>query len=270
MRIITLMAVFFTAQPQAEDLQVAQGEIGRWGAGVATKCLYLGKTYEAIGGYCYYPVDMDQRPAFYEIGMASGGELQLATLDVREKPCELETIEFPDDSFVTLSTADRQRHWTEQWQVKSVFKRSQQAATFTLPLAEPANPLPAGDNFGVCREFNGIKKHRHTGVDYPIGLDNPVTAVAEATVALVADHFFTGKAVYLDHGNGLVTMYFHLNDTQVTAGEQVKTGDVIGLIGSTGRSTGPHLHVGARWFNQRINPNLLLADPATFPNLDQE
>ncbi len=267
MKLITLLVVILSSQPLAARLVVEQGAVGRWGGGEATRCLYLGKTYAATGGYCYYPVDMDRQPGYHEIGMVSDGQLRLATLEVQAKPCELERIDFPDPSYVTLSAADRERHWTEQWQVKAVFKNQHHEGSFDLPLQPPAQPLPTGDNFAVCREFNGIKKHRHTGVDYPIGMDHPVLAVAEATVALVADHFFTGKAVYLDHGNGLVTMYFHLNDTQVTVGQQVETGDVIGLIGSTGRSTGPHLHVGARWLNQRIDPNLLLVDPASLPSL---
>ncbi len=267
MKLIALLSVFLSSPLLAAKLVVEQGSIGRWGDGDATSCLYLSQTYAATGGYCYYPVDMDRRPAYYEIGMVSGGKLQFATLDVQTKGCELESIDFPDEAYVTLSAADRERHWTEQWQVKAVFKNQQHQGSFDLPLQPPAKPLPEGDNFGVCREFNGIKKHRHTGVDYPIGLDNPVLAVADATVALVADHFFTGQAVYLDHGNGLVTMYFHLNATEVMAGQQVAAGDVIGLVGSTGRSTGPHLHVGARWLNQRIDPNVLLADPDNLPSL---
>jgi murein DD-endopeptidase MepM/ murein hydrolase activator NlpD len=93
----------------------------------------------------------------------------------------------------------------------------------------------------------------------------PVAAVADGTVVLADDLFFAGNAVFIDHGDGLITMYFHLRDLKVKAGQDVKQGHSIGVVGSTGRVTGPHLHLGVRWHGARIDPALLLADPAKIP-----
>ena len=84
-------------------------------------------------------------------------------------------------------------------------------------------------------------------------------------MALAEDLFFTGNAVFVDHGDGLVSMYFHLSELKVQAGQDVKKGEVLGLVGGTGRVTGAHLHVGMRWHDARIEPRLLLGDPAKIP-----
>jgi murein DD-endopeptidase MepM/ murein hydrolase activator NlpD len=105
------------------------------------------------------------------------------------------------------------------------------------------------------------------GADYPAATGTPVLAVADGTVALADDLFFAGKAVFIDHGDGLVTMSFHLSDIKVTAGQQVARGDTIGLVGSTGRSSGPHLYFGVRWHDARIDPKYLLQDPEQIPSV---
>lgn len=80
--------------------------------------------------------------------------------------------------------------------------------------------------------------------------------------------FFAGNAVFVDHGDGLVSMYFHLSEIDVKAGQKIKKGQTLGQVGSTGRSTGAHLFFGVRWHNARINPELLLGDPAEIPAVD--
>jgi murein DD-endopeptidase MepM/ murein hydrolase activator NlpD len=77
--------------------------------------------------------------------------------------------------------------------------------------------------------------------------------------------FYPGNAVFIDHGNGLISMYFHLADISVEAGQQVGKGEQVGRVGTTGRSTGPHLFFGIRWHGARIDPQLVLEDPAKIP-----
>jgi len=90
------------------------------------------------------------------------------------------------------------------------------AAKFTLPLGAPARPLPEGRSFGVKRVFNGKPAPQpHTGGDYATLAGSPVLAAADGTVVVAEDLFFAGNAVLIDHGNGLVTMYFHLSRIQV-------------------------------------------------------
>jgi murein DD-endopeptidase MepM/ murein hydrolase activator NlpD len=93
-------------------------------------------------------------------------------------------------------------------------------------------------------------------------VDTPVLSVAEGTVVVAEDLFFPGNAVFIDHGNGLITMSFHLAAIKVKAGQKVEKGSPIGIVGSTGRFTGPHLFFGVRWHGARINPQFLFEDPA--------
>jgi murein DD-endopeptidase MepM/ murein hydrolase activator NlpD len=97
----------------------------------------------------------------------------------------------------------------------------------------------------------------------------PVLAVADGTVVVAKDMFFEGNAVFIDHGDGLISMYFHLSEIKVQAGQEVKKGHTLGRVGSTGRATGPHLFFGVRWHDARIDPQFLLEDPGKIPTVDR-
>ncbi|HSB77214.1 MAG TPA: M23 family metallopeptidase [Candidatus Methylomirabilis sp.] len=125
---------------------------------------------------------------------------------------------------------------------------------FRLPL----DGAVSGSGFGVRRIINGEPRAPHTGLDFTAAAGTPVLAVNAGMVAAVEDQFFAGKAVILDHGLGLYSMYFHLQESLVKAGQWVERGDRIAFVGNTGRTTGAHLHWGARLHGARIDPRELL------------
>jgi len=147
----------------------------------------------------------------------------------------------------------------------------EQAKAMLVSRRAHATPLLIGDTvirprntrvtsgFGDGREFNGQVQSRHTGLDFAGTVGAPVFAAARGVVALVDSFFLAGNVIYIDHGEGLVTAYFHLSRQDVAAGDTVEAGQLIGLVGATGRVTGPHLHFVARFGRITVSPLSFLA-----------
>ena len=128
---------------------------------------------------------------------------------------------------------------------------------WTAPFLRPRDTRVTSE-FGTGRMFNGTVASRHLGVDYAGAVGAQVRAANRGVVALVDTFFLAGRLVYIDHGGGVVTGYFHLSKPLVAKGDTVKRGQVIGLVGATGRVTGPHLHWAARYGALTVNPADLL------------
>jgi murein DD-endopeptidase MepM/ murein hydrolase activator NlpD len=115
------------------------------------------------------------------------------------------------------------------------------------------------DVFGTTRTFNGQVEGVHQGLDFAVPQGTAVQAINRGTVLLAQPLYFEGGCVILDHGQGLLSIYMHLSKIEVKAGEAIARGARIGLSGGTGRATGPHLHVAARWQGVYVDPAKLLA-----------
>jgi murein DD-endopeptidase MepM/ murein hydrolase activator NlpD len=124
---------------------------------------------------------------------------------------------------------------------------------FRLP-----RPSRITSRFGTARVYNGEVQSRHLGTDFAGAIGAPVRAAGRGVVALVAEFYLAGHAVYIDHGAGLVTAYFHLSRADVREGDTVVAGQRIGAVGRSGRVTGPHLHWVARYGTISVDPMSLL------------
>lgn len=112
--------------------------------------------------------------------------------------------------------------------------------------------------FGFKRFFNDEPRAPHAGLDIAAGFGTVARAPANGVVVQTGDYFFNGQTVMIDHGQGIVTMLCHLSRIDVKIGQTVAQGEAIGLVGKTGRATGPHLHFGVSLNNARIDPLLVL------------
>lgn len=112
--------------------------------------------------------------------------------------------------------------------------------------------------FGLRRFFNGEERNPHSGLDFAVPAGTPVKAPAAGRVTLVGDYFFNGKTVFLDHGQGFVSMFCHLSAIDVKPGDEVARGAVVGKVGATGRATGPHLHWNVSLNDVRVDPAIFI------------
>ena len=132
-------------------------------------------------------------------------------------------------------------------------------AHFTGDFAWPAQGIITGV-YGSRRILNGKPRSPHYGIDIAAPKGSPVIAPQGGIIRMVADLYFTGWTVIIDHGHGVSSTFLHLENTAVIPGDQVKKGQVIGTVGSTGRSTGPHLDWRINLFGKRLDPQLLAGE----------
>jgi len=251
-------------------ISAGPGTVVRWRGADTTRCSMKGRSWAALQGTCYYPVDLLQAAGTrISISRSSAGRTHLGHITVEAVDYGTEDITLPDIPQANPSAADLRRDALDRAKLGKIFTRQEGMARFTLPLSPPAKPLPPAKSFGVKRIFNGKPAAQpHTGVDYATPLGSPVLAVADGVVVMAEDMFFEGNAVFINHGVGLISMYFHLSDIKVAVGEQVKKGHVLGRVGSTGRATGPHLFFGIRWHDARIDPRFVLEEPRKIPDVE--
>jgi len=193
---------------------------------------------------------------------AAGRATQRVSVAVRERAFAEQRLDV-DAKYVAPSPEALERNRREKAQVAQVLDAAAPGLFLECPLVRPV-PGAVGSEYGLRRFFNGQARAPHSGVDLRGREGEPVRAMAAGRVALAAEHYFSGRSVYLDHGQGVVSMYFHLSEILVEPGQFVTKGQEIGKVGATGRVTGPHLHFGLSVLGQRVDPLALIVGPCAF------
>jgi murein DD-endopeptidase MepM/ murein hydrolase activator NlpD len=181
------------------------------------------------------------------------------SVTVLKEKFHIEHLTLPKDK-VDLDEKAVARWKAEQDQIKTGLAVDSQARLWQPGFIEPVNGRRTGI-FGSVRIMNGQPRNPHNGEDISAPLGTPVAATNDGVVRLAVDHFFSGKGIFLDHGLGFYSMYFHLSEVLVKDGDVVKAGQIVGKVGATGRATGPHLHWGVKLNGARVNPYSLLDLP---------
>lgn len=212
--------------------------------------------YEGLIG-----IDMEAPPHLYEIKIVA--EENMHPIFSAHLPLRVEKIDFGvqrlslPPKMVALDRETLERVNQEAKLLDNLFQVLREERLWRGDFIRPVEgelSLP----FGLNRIINGQHRSPHTGVDIKAEEGTPVLATNSGLVILVSELFFSGKSVIIDHGWGIFSMYFHLSEVQVKEGDRISKRMVLGQVGSTGRSTGPHLHWGIRVNGARVDPLSLL------------
>jgi murein DD-endopeptidase MepM/ murein hydrolase activator NlpD len=223
------------------------------------KEVFLVPNHQKTDWYGFLGADLTAAPGHHKVAVKmpdSDAEKQLK-VGIRKKDYGVRRLTLPKN-MVDLDAETLQRVKKESKKMKTLWEAPSSAPLWSGPFIRPISGEVAGP-FGQRSIINEQPRSPHSGIDLESERGTPIRAINHGQVVLTADHFFTGLTVVIDHGGGIQSMYFHLAKITVQKGDRVAKGHIIGLVGSTGRATGPHLHWGIRMNGDRIDPLRLVA-----------
>ena len=179
------------------------------------------------------------------------------TFDVHNHEYPKEHLTIKNKRKVNPLPVDYDRIKKESDEILSAYATWSQKRPSTLQFTQPVKGRQSSQ-FGLQRILNGQKKNPHSGLDIAAIEGTPIHAPNDGVVLQTGDYFYSGKMVFLDHGQGIITSYAHMSDISVVKGQQLKTGELIGKVGKTGRVTGAHLHWSVSLNGYRVNPKLFM------------
>ena len=220
---------------------------------------YAGRTLRATGyGSVVFGVGRNEtRPATVAV-IRPDGSRETANIAVTARDWPEQRVDGVPPATVNPPPAIAERIRREQARVTEVRTRDDARADFAQTFIRPVEGRISG-RFGRARVYNGQPGSPHSGMDIAAPTGTPVKAPAAGIVTFAdGDLYLTGGTLLIDHGHGISSNFLHLSRIDVKVGDRVEQGQVVAAVGSTGRSTGPHLHWGMNWFDVRIDPQLVL------------
>ncbi|MGE4064579.1 MAG: M23 family metallopeptidase [Rhodospirillaceae bacterium] len=260
---LALLLLFSSAPASAFDVSIEgrleQGGLVRGTAPPGSTVQFRKHTIPvAQDGTFILGLDRDA-PATAEIVIKNGRETETRTIGIAKRAWDQERIDEVPQNLVTPDPKTAKQIAEDSAQLRKARARLVEEAHYRTGFIRPAEGGISA-KFGNSRVLNGEHTNFHAGLDIGANEGAPVRAAADGVVALVdPDMVLSGQTVMIDHGYGLKSTYIHLSKISVADGQQVKQGEVIGAAGATGRVTGPHLHFGLSWFDERIDPEVVLA-----------
>jgi murein DD-endopeptidase MepM/ murein hydrolase activator NlpD len=202
-------------------------------------------------------IPLDAKPGPQKLTLGSGTTV---LFHVAAKHYAEQRITLKNKQLVNPTHLDMKRIEREEHVIKAAKTEWTPRDHPPLTLEQPVHG-PYSSPFGLRRFFNNQPRQPHSGIDIAVPKGTPVRASASGRVSLTGDFFFDGKTVFIDHGQGLETVYCHMEKIIVNKGQEVARGQVLGLSGMTGRATGPHVHWSVFLNDTAVDPELFLGAP---------
>ena len=200
----------------------------------------------------YVPVGFAQTPGKYDVTVSAGEYKETQTVTVRKREYEVQNLTVSSSTVASTTGEDANADYNEK--IPPTFEIFDGEKYWSKPFIQPVTGRIT-TQFGLYRYTNGSKTAvRHAGVDIATDLGTPVPASNDGRVVFAGPVIRTGNSVVIEHGGGLKTYYYHLDSIDVKPGNMVKQGDIIGKVGTTGYSTGPHLHFEVRLGAYPLSP----------------
>ena len=202
------------------------------------------------------------KPGNHKVSIVkTNGNKKTIAFKVSDKDYETRHITIKNKRMVSPTKKDIERHYKEKPLILSALKTWTNNNDVQMQFSSPVDGR-FSSIFGLKRIYNKQKRiRRHTGLDIAAPSGTAIKSPAKGRVIRTGSYFFTGNTVFIDHGQGLITMYSHLNKTHVKEGQELKQGQLIGTVGMTGRVSGPHLHWVVSLNNTKVDPKLFLPQP---------
>lgn len=204
-------------------------------------------------------IALDTEPGTATLLLDHDGQDAEVPFEISDRSYETQHITVANRRQVDPNPDDLERIGTEKKRIDAALRAwSDSAPQLNLLLPVEGRRSSA---FGLRRFFNEQPRRPHSGIDIAAASGTPIRAAAAGRIVETGDFFFNGKTVFIDHGQGLVTMYCHMDEIDVAVGETIARGAIIGAVGSSGRVTGPHLHWSVSLNGAMVDPDLLLDSP---------
>ncbi len=214
-------------------------------------------------------IPLNTKPGTHTLKITEGNDAQMTqSFVIHDKQYAVQRLTIKDKRKVEPNPDDLKRIRRESRVMKAAFAAWHQRDDIALQFDLPAQG-PMSSPFGLRRIFNGQPRNPHSGLDIAATAGSPIHAPAAGRVVAVGNYFFNGNTALIDHGQGLVTMYCHMQKIAVKKGQMLERGDVIGYVGHTGRATGPHLHWSVSLNNARVDPTLFLS-PESLARIEEK
>ena len=211
----------------------------------------------SMNGYFVFGIDRD-RKFDVEITEIKDGNKNKIIKKVFKRKYNIQRIDGLPENKVTPPESVYKRIKDENGRIGKARAINSDLTFFTAKFIMPVEGIISGV-YGSQRILNGKPKWPHYGIDIAAKKGTKIKSSGSGVVTMAEDDlYYTGGTIIMDHGHGISTIYSHLEDIMVNVGDEVKQGDIIGTVGSTGRSTGPHLDFRVNWFQTRLDPMSIL------------